>query len=537
MHETEIILGLLLAVAAVVWVANRIRIPYPILLVIGGLVLSFIPHLPAVTLKPDHVFLLFLPPILYYAGLQTSWRDFRANVRPIALLAVGLVLFTTVAVAVAAHVIIGMSWATSFVLGAITSPPDAVAATAILQRLRVPRRVVTILEGESLVNDATALVLYQFAVAAVATVTAGTFSLGWASVQFFIVAIGGVVVGLLAGMIVAWVRPRLRDSAVEHVVSLLTPYVAYLPAEWLHVSGVLAVVTCGIYIARRLGRITTAEIRLRAWAVWDTVIFLLNGLVFILIGLQMSNIIKNVPAGTLSQIISWPIVISIVAILARFAWVPMAAYLPRMLFPRLRRLEPVPPPPQNVFIIAWTQMRGVVSLAAALALPMYRADGVTAFPDRNLIIFLTFGVILITLVGQGLTLPAIIRALKLDRVSNEHADEENTARYLAALAAIERLDTLGANDAAAAAALQRARAEYDERIAYYSRTISADGDGTAGGMLLACNSSEDVMRQAITAQRDMLGRLRDQGVIGDDVLRHLEHELDHEEARMLDATG
>ncbi|MEA2709613.1 MAG: monovalent cation/hydrogen antiporter [Phycisphaerales bacterium] len=528
MHQAEIILGLLVAVAALVWVANRLHIPYPILLVVGGLALSFVPHLPTVTLKPDHVFLLFLPPILYYAGLQTSWRDFRANIRPIGLLAIGLVLFTMLAVAIAAHTIIGMNWATSFVLGAIISPPDAVAATTILQRLRVPRRVVTILEGESLVNDATALVVYRFAVIAVVS---GTFSLPWASVQFVIVSVGGVIIGLLAGIAVAWIRPRLRDSSVEHVVSLLTPFVAYLPAEWLHVSGVLAVVTCGIYIARRLGRITTAEIRLRAWAVWDTVIFLLNGLVFILIGLQMSNIIKQVPAGTLSQVIGWPIVIAIVAILARFAWVPTAAYVPRALFPRLRKLEPVTPPPQNVFIIAWTQMRGVVSLAAALALPMYCADGTTPFPDRNLIIFLTFGVILVTLVGQGLTLPAIIRALKLDRAGNEQADEENTARYLAALAAIERLDTLGANDAAAAAALQRARAEYDERIAYFSRLISPEGNG---GILPTCENGQDVMREAIQAQRDMLSRLRDQGVIGDDVLRHLEHELDHEEARLLE---
>jgi monovalent cation/hydrogen antiporter len=379
MHETEIILGLLLAVAAVVWVANRLRIPYPILLVIGGLALSFIPHLPIVNLKPEHVFLLFLPPILYYAGLQTSWRDFRANIRPIGLLAVGLVIFTTLAVAIAAHTIIGMRWATAFVLGAIISPPDAVAATAILQRLRVPRRVVTILEGESLVNDATALVIYRFAVAAVVT---GTFSLRWASVQFVLVSAGGVIIGLVAGMLVAWIRPRLRDSSVEHVVSLLTPYVAYLPAEWMHVSGVLAVVTCGIYIARRLGRITTAEIRLRAWAVWDVAIFLLNGLVFILIGLQMSNIVKQAPAGTLRQFISWPIVIAIVAILARFAWVATVAYVPRALIPKLRRLEPVPPPPQNVFVIAWTQMRGVVSLAAALALPITVAEG-EIFPDRG----------------------------------------------------------------------------------------------------------------------------------------------------------
>ena len=528
MKETEIILGLLLAVAALAWVANRLRVPYPILLVIGGLGLSFIPHLPAVTLRPDLVFVLFLPPILYYAGLHTSWRDFRANIRPISLLAVGLVLFTTVAVAVAAHQIVGMSWATAFVLGAIISPPDAVAATAILQRLRVPRWVVTILEGESLVNDATALVTYQFAVAAVVT---GVFSLPHASLRFVLAAVGGVIVGLLAGLVIAWIRPRLRDSSVEHIVSLLTPYVAYLPAEWLHVSGVLAVVTCGIYIARRLGRITTADIRLRSWAVWDAFIFLLNGLVFILIGLQLPQIIKQVPAGTLGQVIAWPIIIAIVAIAARFAWVYPATYVPRALSRKIRARFPAQPP-QHVFVTAWTQMRGVVSLAAALALPRYLADGTTAFPDRDLIAFLTFGVILVTLVGQGLTLPALIRALKLDRAGDEQADEENTARYLAALAAVERLDTLGANDAAAAAALQRARAEYDERIAYYSRSMSPAGDDAS--MLLACESSADVIRQAIQAQRDMLGRLRDQGVIGDDVLRHLEHELDHEEARRIE---
>src|SRR5688572_18321310 len=295
MHETEIILGLLLAVAALAWLATRLRVPYPILLTVGGLAISFIPRLPTVALHPEHVFLLFLPPILYYAGTNTSWRDFRANIRPISMLAVGLVIFTTVAVAMAAHFLIGMSWATSFVLGAIISPPDAVAATAILQRLRVPRRVVTILEGESLVNDATALVVYRFAIA---VVVSGAFSLTQASLQFLLVAAGGVIVGLLIAMAIVWIRPRLRDPSVENVLSLLSPYFAYLPAEWLGVSGVLAVVTAGIYISRRLGRITTAQVRLRAYAVWEVFIFLLNGLVFILIGLQVSRIAKNIPPGS-----------------------------------------------------------------------------------------------------------------------------------------------------------------------------------------------------------------------------------------------
>lgn len=524
MHGTEIILALLVLVAALAWLANRLRLPYPILLVIGGLGLAFVPHLTMVELRPDHVFVLFLPPILYYAGINTSWRDFKANIRPISYLAIGLVLFTTVLVAVAARSMFPeMSWASAFLLGAIISPPDAVAATAILQRLRVPRRVVVILEGESLVNDATALVTYQFAVAAVLT---GAFSLTQASLQFVLAGVGGVVIGLLAGVVIAWVRPRLRDPSVENVVSLLTPYVAYLPADWMHLSGVLAVVTCGIYISRRLGRITTAQMRLRAYAVWDSVIFLLNGIVFILIGLQVSRILKVAPVGSMGFVIGFPLAISAVAILARLLWVIPASYIPRILNRKLHRDDPVPPFRQ-VLLIAWTQMRGVVSLAAALALPTLTNAG-DKFPQRDLIIFVAFGVILVTLVIQGLTLPLLIRALKIDTGTDESADEEVTARYLAALAAIEKLDALGAHDAKAVAALQRLRALYDDRIAYYSRLMNPTGEDN----LLSVDTADQALRAAIAAQRDMLLRLRDQGVIGDEVLRLLEQELDHEESRL-----
>jgi Na+/H+ antiporter len=528
MLGAEIILGLLIIVAGLAWLANRLRVPYPILLVLAGLGLSFAPHLPRIALRPDYVFLLFLPPILYYAGLHTSWRDFKANLRAISLLSIGLVLFTVLLVAAAAHWLVpGMSWASAFLLGAIISPTDAVAATAILQRLQVPRRVITVLEGESLVNDGTALVAYQFAVAAVIS---GSFSLGAASGRFLVVCAGGIAVGLAIGHLVAWVRPRLRDPAVENVVSLLTPFVAYLPAEWLGVSGVLATVTCGIYIARRLGRISTAQVRLRSWAVWVCFIFLLNGTIFILMGLQMSRIVSGIPAGSLSLGVRYTLAISAVAIAARMAWVPVATYLPRVLSRKIRQRDPLPSFAE-IFIIGWTQMRGVVSLAAALALPLTLSDEKTPFPHRDAIIFITFGVILITLVAQGITLPAVIRLLRLDRIHDDAADEEITARYLAALAAIERLDTLGANDAAAAAALQRARAAYDERIAYFSQLINPSGDG----VLPSCDTSEEVMRQAIQAQRDMLVRLRDQGVIGDEVLRSIEQELDHEELRLVES--
>jgi CPA1 family monovalent cation:H+ antiporter len=521
MHETETILGLLVLVAALAWLANRVRVPYPIFLVIGGLAMAFVPRLPKVELDPHHVFVLFLPPILYYAGTHTSWRDFKANLRPITQLAVGLVLFTTVAVAVTAHYAAGMGWPAAFVLGAIVSPPDAVAATAVLQRLGVPRRVVTILEGESLVNDATALVTYQFAVA---TVVLGHFSLGAAAWKFIIAGAGGIGVGLMAGMFIAWIRPRLREPSVENAVSLLTPWVAYLPADWAGLSGVLAVVTCGIYIARRLGRITTAQVRLRAYAVWDAVIFILNGLIFILIGLQISRIAGRTTWG----VVLLTVTISIVAIVARFAWVFPSTLLPRKLSARIRERDPVPPM-RNVFLVGWTQMRGVVSLAAALALPRYLYDGGPPFPHRDLILFITFGVILITLVFQGLTLPAVIRALKIDPGGDENADEEVTARYLVALAALERLDALGAGNAGAAAALQRLRATYDDRIDYFSRMMRPDGEN----VLLCCEAADEPERAAIAAQREMLIRLRDQGVIGDDVLRLVEQELDHEESRLM----
>jgi CPA1 family monovalent cation:H+ antiporter len=519
LHDIEIIVGLFVLVGALAWAATRLKVSYPIFLVIGGLAISFVPGLPNVTLHPDVVFLVFLPPLLYYAALLTSWRDFKANLRPISLLAIGLVLFTTCAVAAVAHwAVPDLSWAAAFVLGAIVSPPDAVAATAVTQRLRVPRRVITILEGESLVNDASALVAYRVALAAV---VGGSFSLGGATVQFLVASVGGVVVGLAAGMLLAWVRPRIHDDSVEATFSLLTPYVAYLPAEWLHVSSVLSVVTCGLYIARRLDQITSARVRLRAFAAWEILIFLLNGLVFILIGLQLARIAAAQPAASLRRAAGYAALISAVAIAVRMLWVFPATYLPRMLFRSVRERDPAPPW-RNVFVIAWTGMRGVVSLAAALALPLTLEHGVP-FARRDLIIFITFGVILVTLVLQGLTLPAVIRWLRLEDLGDARDDEEVMARYLAALAAVERLE--------------RVRAAYDERVAYFSRQLNPAGDGAAAAATMdpadmACETTEQMQREAIAAERQMVIRLRDQGTVGDEVLRRIQAELDHEESRL-----
>ena len=547
MHGIEVILGLLLAVALLAWAASRLRISYPSLLVIGGLAIGFLPGIPRLGLRPDVVFLVFLPPILYYAALLTSWRDFKANLRPISLLAIGLVLFTTCCTAVVAHWLIdGMGWATAFVLGAIISPPDAVAATSVTQRMRVPRRIITILEGESLVNDAAALIAYRVAIAVVAgtTVFGGKISFGeglsfagGTAVRFVVVAAGGVAIGLLAGLVIAWIRPRLRDPSVEAAVSLLTPYVAYLPAEWLHLSSVLAVVTCGLYIARRLNQITTPRVRLRAFATWETVVFLLNGLIFVLIGLQLPQVIAGLDGVPLSRAIFYAAVVSVVAIAVRMAWVFPATYVPRMLSRTLRERDPAAPW-RNVFVIAWTGMRGIVSLAAALALPLTLADGVTPFPRRDLIIFITFGVILVTLVLQGLTLPAVIRWLRFEQVPDDADDEEVTARYLGALAAVERLDNLTALGTSASERLGRVRATYDERVAYYSRRLTPDGNGDGAGesdpVSLACQTGEQIEREALAAERQMIVRLRDQGVIGDEVLRRIQEELDHEESRLED---
>ena len=544
MHGIEVILGLLLFVGALAWAAARLNVPYPVLLVVGGLALGFVPRLPTVALHHEVVFLLFLPPILFYAALLTSWRDFKANLRPISLLAIGLVLFTTCAVAVVARWLVpGMPWAAAFVLGAIVSPPDAVAATAVTQRLRVPKWVVTILEGESLVNDASALVAYRVAV--VAVIIPGAFSLAGATGQFIIAAVGGVVIGLLAGMLAAWIHPRLRDNSVEAMFTLLTPYLAYLPAEWLHLSSVLSVVTCGLYLARRLDQITTARTRLRAFAAWDTLIFLLNGLVFILIVLQLPGIVRGLarePAGgaSLGRAVAYAAAVSAVAIIVRMVWVFAATYVPRMLSRSIRERFPAPPW-QQVSVIAWTGMRGVVSLAAALALPPLLADGVTPFPHRDLITFITFGVILATLVLQGLTLPALIRWLRLGEMAEARDEEEVTARYLAALAAVERLDALGPAASARGEVprerLARVRAAYDERVAYFSRLLGADeaGDAAAAGMdaeIVACETTESMEREAIAAERQMVIRLRDQGVIGDEILRRIQSELDHEESRL-----
>ena len=522
--------------------ASRIQVPYPILLVLGGLVLGFLPGLPRVELPPELVFLIFLPPLLYVSAIFTSWRDFRANLRAISLLSVGLVIFTTCAVAVVAHAIIdGLTWPAAFALGAIVSPTDAIAATTIAQRLGVPRRIVTILEGESLVNDATGIVAYRIAVAAA---TAGVFSLWEAGLSFVVGGIGGVLVGLAIGWTVLWGRRHAsQDPSVQNTISLLTPFATYVLAEemptylWeqlherfgfpgeLHFSGVLAVVAIGLYLGRRGPYIVTSRTRLQGYAFWELVSFLLNGLIFILIGLQLRNIVEGLSEYSAAELVLYAGLISLTVVLLRFLWVFPATYLARILIRRVRERDPSPPW-QSVMIVSWTGMRGVISLAAALALPLTTNAG-EPFPERNLILFLTFCVILTTLVVQGLSLPALIRALGVeDDGSGER--EETKGRIHVAQAALARLEELEGEDWVREDTAERVRGLYNYRRSRFAARVDGDGDGFEERSA----AYQRLLTELLRAQRQTLIRLRNEGKIGDEAMHRIERDLDLEESRL-----
>jgi monovalent cation/hydrogen antiporter len=541
LQQIEIILGLLLAVAALATLATRLKIPYPILLVLGGSALGFVPGLPQVELDPELVFLLFLPPLLYVSAIFTSWRDFRANIRAISLLAVGLVLMTTFVVGAVVHAVTGLPWAAAFVLGAIISPTDAIAATTVAQRLGVPRRIVTILEGESLVNDATGIVAYRVAVAAVVT---GAFSIWEAGLQFVVGAAGGIAFGFAVGWLVVWARRHLsQDPSVQNIVSLLTPFVAYLAAEelphslWemlhelygvpgdLHFSGVLAVVTTGLYLGRKGPHIISSGTRLQGYATWELITFLLNGLIFILIGLQLRSVVEGLDDYTTGEIISYAVLVSLTVILVRIIWVFPATYVPRWAIRHIRERDPSPPW-RSVSVVAWTGMRGVISLAAALALPLQTAAGVP-FPFRDLIIFLTFCVILATLVVQGLSLPVLIRALGLE---DDHiGDKEEThGRIQVAEAALQRLDELADEDWVREDTTERIRDLYTYRRNRFTSRFDGDSDGVEERSA----AYQRLMIELLVAQRLRLIRMRDEGSIGDEVMHRIERDLDLEESRL-----
>jgi Na+/H+ antiporter len=521
MNQAEIVCTLLIVIAALAILAKKVALPYPVLLVIGGLALGFVPGLPAVQLQPDMVFLFLLPPLLYPAALFTSWRDFRTNLGSISLLAIGLVLFTTAFVAVVANALTGLPWPAAFVLGAIISPPDAIAATAITSRLRVPQRIVTILEGESLLNDATALVAYRFAIAAMIS---GRFSLFEASGGFILVALGGIGIGLAVGWLAARVHRHLDDPPVQITISLLTPFAAYIPAERLHVSGILAVVAAGLFLGWRAPQILSSRTRLTGYVFWEMMVFLLNGLVFVLIGLQLPRILHTLSGHSLKKLIWHGVLISCAAIVVRIAWVFTSTYLPHLLSASLPKRDPYPAW-QNVAIVAWTGMRGVVSLAAALAVPLTLLDG-SPFPERDYILFITFCVILATLVLQGLSLPVLIRRLGVadDGLANV---EERTARLKANEAAVAYLAEVGSQFPPGM--VERLRVEYDDRIRQLEVCASSGGDRSAG---LIAPSYQRLQQEALDVERRTIIQLRDEYLINDEVLRRIQSDLDHAEARL-----
>jgi monovalent cation/hydrogen antiporter len=523
MHHAEPVVLLLVLVAGLVILANKWAVPYPVLLVLGGLALSFVPFLPVIRLDPNLVLFFFLPPLLYPAALFTSWRDFRRNLRSILFLAIGLVLLTMTVVAWVAHSFIaGLPWAAAFALGAIVSPPDAIAAEAILKRLGVPARIGAVLGGESLVNDATALVAYQFAVAAMVT---GRFSLGAASLEFVLVGFGGVALGLLVGLVMRWVQRHLDDPPVQITVSLLTPFAAYLLAERLHVSGVLSTVAAGVYLGWHSTSLT-ARFRLQAQTFWEMVAFLLNGFIFIMIGLQLPGILRKLSHEPLSRLTTYGILISATVIFVRIAWVFPATYLPRWLSAKMRARDPVPPWQHSV-LIAWAGMRGVVSLAAAFALPILLANG-QPFPGRSYILFLTFCVILTTLVFQGLTLPILIRKLgvKDDGVIDS---EEREARLKANEAAVDFIEKKALEEHFPEEVMVRVRAEYCDRI----EQLNACGQSTGNpGGEVATPIYQRLQHGALQIERQTIIALRNSQAINDEALRRIQRDLDLAEARL-----
>ncbi|MBS0309391.1 MAG: Na+/H+ antiporter [Proteobacteria bacterium] len=515
----ELLLLLLICAVALSWLARHFKLPYPIALVVGGALLGLIPNLPQFPFDPQLLLVIVLPPVLYQAALLTSWTDFKAHLRPIGLLAIGLVIATTLAVGVTLKLMVpSVPWAAAFVLGAIVSPPDAVAATAILSRLHIPRHVVTILEGESLVNDASGLVMYKLVVAAVLT---GSFSFGAASAQFAWVSVGGLLIGILLAYVYIAVHRRLGDPFIEVITVLTIPYAAYMAAEFLHVSGVLAVVAAGLVRGRYAPEIVSAEMRIMARSVWNVLVFILNSLVFILIGIQMSAVMDNLSRYPLQDLLWLGTLITVVAVVVRFAWVFPAAWLPHWLSGSLHEKEQRPHS-RELVIIGWCGMRGIVSLAAALALPMTLADG-SLFPARDLIIFLTFFFIAATLIGQGLTLAPLIRVLKVDAGLSVDAEQEHirNAMRAAAIAAIDdQLATAGA----------------PQEWADHLRIEIASGVALAAPGGLEPTAQDAMLLQlrcvAIQAKRKELIRLWRANDISDEVMRRQEEILDYQEAQL-----
>jgi len=526
-----LLVTILAAIVALALVAKKLRVPYPVVFVIGGLVLALIPGVPTITLQPDLVFLLFLPALIFGDGWTTDYRSFKRFYQPIFMLAIGLVAVTSLVVAYAAHWLMGFPLALGFVLGAILSPTDAVAADAIAEDVGLPRTLMTIISGESLVNDATGLVIYRFAVVAVAT---GAFSLVAAALGFVYVVVVGVAVGiaiawLIAKICVAIRKAGLSDELIAVSISLVTPFAVYVPAEMLHASGVLAAMSGGIYLSRKSNQIFDADARIAAAAVWNLLFFIFNGAAFVLIGLQLRNIVHGLSAYPLTTLIGWSLAIAVVVIVVRYVWMFPAAYGRRRLFPKIREREGPDPPWQWIFVLSTAGMRGIVSLAAALALPETIAPGVP-FPQRDLILFVTFVVILVTLVGEGLAMPWLIRHWDI-KDADDGGRMFAAARVRVAEAVREHLRTLETSFQSTAEweVAGRLHADYEQRVTHFS--AHAEGLEPADDALQH-DIERRLRREAYAAERRALLELRRSGEVTDEAYRHLEWDLDLAESRL-----
>lgn len=514
---------LLLAVLVIVaLVARRLKTAPSILLVVAGIALALLPGLPRIVLAPELVLYGILPPLLYSAGVAMSWREFRFNLRSITLLAFGCVVFSTAAVAAAAHFTLGMSWALGFVLGAIVSPTDSVAPLAIVRRLGLPRRLLVVLDAEGLVNDATALVLYRFAVAAVAT---GLFSLPRAGATFALIVVGEIAFGLGIGWVSLRLRRWARDPRVEITLSLMTPYVAFLVPANLGGSGVLAAVAAGLFVSWNGPLLIPAATRLQGIFFWDLFVYYLEGFIFLVTGMETRDLIDRTSAVSLRELALTLLVTVVVVVIARFVWVYPAIYLPRWMSPSLRRRDPAPPW-QWAFLVAFVGVRGVVSLAAALALPLATLAG-APFPGRDLILFVTFGVIVITLIGQGLMLPGVVRWLSLPHDAEDERRRERDAEFTARIEALNveqgRVDKLAAGGEVPAEVLTILRARHDHRAGQVpTDTTSRE----------AVTAAAEVRAELIAAEREYIYRLLQEGQITDEARRRIERELDLEEASL-----
>jgi monovalent cation/hydrogen antiporter len=519
-HDQLVLLALLGALAALLLAAPLLRIPYPILLVLGGLALGFVPGVPQLALPPDVVLVAVLPPLLYLSAYRTSLRDLRANTRSIVILAVGLVVATTVSVAVVAHAAVDhMAWSAAFTLGAVVAPTDPIAATAIMRRLGVSRRLVSIVESESLVNDGTALVLYRVAVVAAVSGAFSTWDVSW---RFVWAVVGGVAIGMAVGFVVAEVRRRVDNPPVEVTISLMTGYLAFIPAAAVSASGVIAVVTAGVYLGWRTPVLTSVQSRLQGEAVWTIISFVLNALLFALVGLQLPRILDALTGRSGGELARWGLVITGTVILTRIAWVPVFSHLPRLLW-----RSSVAKPFSHTFLISWAGMRGAVSLAAALAIPLSTHAG-ASFPERDLIIFLTFCVILGTLVLQGLSLPAVIRVLHIEPDRSEE-EEDARARIRAAEAALARLDELAGEEWIRTETAERFRGLYGFRI---NRFTSRFDDGSDGSVEEQSQAYQRLRRELLDAERDAVTQLGRTGEISGDVVNRVRRDLDLEDARL-----